>query len=92
MQSTQSSALARHQATIAYDPCCSYQLGADNHIGIAHVESYCDFNMHDQELQQICEHSVVVKSNCGLKSDGSDRDRTDLIRLGKKPVLKVGLE
>ena len=48
--------------------------------------------MPDQELQPISKHSVVVKSNRGSKSDLSDRDRTDLIRLGKKPVLRVGLE
>ena len=40
----------------------------------------------------IYEQSVVARSNGGSKSDVSDRDRTDLIRLGKKPVLKVGLE
>lgn len=47
--------------------------------------------MQDQELQPVIGNSVVIKSN-GATQDGSvDRDRADLIRLGKKPVLRVGL-
>ena len=45
--------------------------------------------MDDQELQP------VSRDFSGIKSSGAtntvDRDRADLIRLGKKPVLRVSL-
>ena len=47
--------------------------------------------MDDQELQPISNNSVVIKSNDAIQSGPVDRDRADLIRLGKKPVLRVGL-
>lgn len=37
-------------------------------------------------------NSVVIKSNGGTQNGSVDRDQADLIRLGKKPVLRVGLE
>ena len=47
--------------------------------------------MHDQELQPVSRDFSGIKSNGATKSGSVDRDRADLIRLGKKPVLRVGL-
>ena len=47
--------------------------------------------MDDQELQPMPTKSVVFKSRGGIQSGSSDRDRVDMIRMGKQPVLRVGL-
>ena len=47
---------------------------------------------YDQELQPMSNTFVAIKSNAAMQSGSVDRDRADLIRLGKKPVLKVGFE
>lgn len=47
--------------------------------------------MQDQELQLVSKNSFVAKGNGATQND-LDRDRADLIRLGKKPVLRVGLD
>ena len=47
--------------------------------------------MHDQELQPVSKNPVAIKSNGATQSGSLDRDRADLIRLGKKPVLRVSL-
>lgn len=47
--------------------------------------------MDDQELQPVSNNSVVIKSNAATQNGSADRDHADLIRLGKKPVLRVGL-
>ena len=47
--------------------------------------------MHDQELQPVSKKSVAIKDNGATQHASLDRDRADLIRLGKKPVLRVGL-
>lgn len=47
--------------------------------------------MYDQELQPVSKNSIVIKSNGATRSTPRDRDQADLIRLGKKPVLRVGL-
>ena len=49
-------------------------------------------NRYDEELQPVSNNFVAIKSNAAMKSDSLDRDRADLRRLGKKPVLKVGRE
>ena len=46
--------------------------------------------MYDQELQAVSKDSVAIKSNGARRDSPVDRDRADLIRLGKKPVLRVG--
>ena len=46
--------------------------------------------MHDQELQPVFKNSVAIKSNGTTQNSSLDQDRADLIRLGKKPVLRVG--
>lgn len=43
--------------------------------------------MQDQELQLVSKNSFVAKGNGATQND-LDRDRADLIRLGKKPVLR----
>ena len=48
-------------------------------------------DMYDQELQTVSNPFVAIKSNDATENDSVDRDRADLIRLGKKPVLRVGL-
>ena len=48
-------------------------------------------SMHDQELQPVSKKSVAIKDNGATQHSSLDRDRADLIRLGKKPVLRVGL-
>ena len=48
-------------------------------------------NMYDQELQPVSKNSIVIKSNGATRSTPRDRDQADLIRLGKRPVLRVGL-
>lgn len=42
--------------------------------------------MHDQELQRVSKESVLVNRNGATE----DSDRADMVRLGKKPVLRVG--
>ena len=49
-------------------------------------------NSYDEELQPVSSNFVAIKSNATTQSGSVDRDRADLIRLGKTPVLKVGLE
>ncbi|CAD6574116.1 MAG: hypothetical protein ASARMPREDX12_006387 [Alectoria sarmentosa] len=44
--------------------------------------------MDDQELQPVSNNSVVIKSNAATQNGPADRDHADLIRLGKKPVLR----
>ena len=44
--------------------------------------------MQDQELQPVFQDSPIPKSSGTMRID---RDRADLIRLGKRPVLRVGL-
>lgn len=46
--------------------------------------------MYDQELQPVAKKFVTINSNGASRNGSMDRDRADLIRLGKKPVLKVG--
>lgn len=48
--------------------------------------------MHGQELQPVSKNWVVIKGNDATQNGSVDLDRADLIRLGKKPVLRVGLE
>lgn len=45
--------------------------------------------MEYQELQPVSKDSVTIKSDGAMEKGCVDRDRADLIRLGKKPVLKV---
>lgn len=45
--------------------------------------------MHDQELQPIPNNSIVNKDNSATQNGSVDRDQADLIRLGKKPVLRA---
>ena len=47
--------------------------------------------MEDQELQPISRTFSGIKSNGATRNGYIDRDRADLIRLGKKPVLRVSL-
>ena len=49
-------------------------------------------NSYDSELQPVSSNFIAIKSNGATQSGPADRDRADLIRLGKNPVLKVGLE
>ena len=53
--------------------------------------SVTNSSMHDQELQPVSKNSVAIKNNGATQNGSLDRDRADLIRLGKKPVLRVGL-
>lgn len=48
--------------------------------------------MDDQEMQPVQKHPVVIQKSHSVSQDGTqDRDRADLLRLGKLPVLRVGL-
>ena len=47
--------------------------------------------MHDQELQPLSLNLSGIKSSGATESGHANRDRADLIRLGKKPVLRVSL-
>lgn len=44
--------------------------------------------MHGQELQPVSKNWVVIKGNDATQNGSVDLDRADLIRLGKKPVLR----
>ena len=47
--------------------------------------------MDDQELQPVPRSFSGIKSSGATNSGSVDRDRADLIRLGKKPVLRVSV-
>lgn len=47
--------------------------------------------MYDQELQPVSKNFAAIKSNGATPNGSVDRDRADLMRLGKKPVLRVRL-
>lgn len=40
-------------------------------------------------MQSVSKKPVTIKSDGATEKGSVDRDRADLIRLGKKPVLKV---
>ena len=44
----------------------------------------------DMELQSVFK-DTGIRNNGRTRTDPLDRDRADLLRLGKKPVLRVGL-
>ena len=66
---------------------------AVHHLFIAYTRNHsiARFNMDDQELQPVSKNSAAIKSNGATPNGSVDRDRADLMRLGKKPVLRVRL-
>ena len=60
-------------------------------IPYTRIPSIARSNMDDQELQPVSNNSILIKSNATTQNGSADRDHADLIRLGKKPVLRVGL-
>ncbi len=66
---------------------------AVHHLFIAYTRNHsiAGFNMYDQELQPVSKNFAAIKSNGATPNGSVDRDRADLMRLGKKPVLRVRL-
>jgi len=56
-----------------------------------HNLSSPEYTMQDLEMDSVSKNPEIIGSNGTAKDIIEDRDRADLIRLGKRPVLKVTL-